>query len=230
MPYTHIFFDLDHTLWDFERCSAETLEELFYLHQLWDVTGIRLERFIETYRIVNRRMWSLYSAGQISQQELRDNRFAALWKELSLTAAHLPITFADEYLRLCPQKPHLLPYAHEVLDYLKQTYQLHIVTNGFADVQLVKLRSAGITSYFSHVITSDRAGYRKPDGRIFDFAVELVQAQPTHCLMIGDDLEADIAGARNAGLDHVFFNYERVAHRATPTHEINCLSELKKLL
>lgn len=228
--YQHIFFDLDHTLWDFEKCSCETLEELFESYQLYTLADVCAKDFVDTFRITNRRLWTLYGAGKISQQELRSTRFQTIFEQLGIVTEKVPPLLAEDYIRLCPQKPHLLPYAREVLDYLKDKYELHIITNGFADVQMIKLASAHITSYFQEIITSEKAGCQKPNRKIFDFALQQTKAHPQHCLMIGDSLESDIAGARNAALDHIFYNYENISHQENPMHEIKCLSELMQLL
>lgn len=231
MPaYQHIFFDLDHTLWDFERCSCETLEELFETYQLSALAPITSARFVETFRNINRNLWTLYSSGQISQQELRKTRFIRILNELNIDDVSVAQRLADEYIYLCPQKPHLLPYAREVLEYLQDKYVLHIITNGFADIQEVKMQSASITGFFKEIITSEKAGCQKPNRKIFDFALQQTNAHPKHCIMIGDSLDSDIQGAINAEMDHVFFNYEQITHQATPTYEIKCLSELKQLL
>jgi putative hydrolase of the HAD superfamily len=231
MPaYQHIFFDLDHTLWDFERCSCETLEELFETYQLSGFAPITLEKFVETFRTINRSLWTQYSSGQISQQELRKTRFIRILNELNIADASIAQRLADEYIRLCPLKPHLLPYAREVLEYLQDKYVLHIITNGFADIQSVKMQSASITGFFKEIITSEKAGCQKPNRKIFDYALQQTKAHPKHCIMIGDSLDSDIQGAINAEIDHVFFNYEHITHQATPTYEIKCLSELKQLL
>lgn len=232
MPaYQHILFDLDHTLWDFERCSCETLEELFDSYQLHTLAdNICSKNFVDTFRTTNRKLWTLYSAGEITQQELRTTRFNLILKELGISKEDISAKLADDYIHLCPQKPHLLPYAKEVLDYLSSKYVLHIVTNGFADVQMVKLSSANITSYFSEIVTSEKAGCHKPNKQIFDFTLQRINARPKECIMIGDSLDSDIKGARNAQLDHIFYNYENIEHLETPTHEIKCLSELRDLL
>jgi putative hydrolase of the HAD superfamily len=232
MPaYQHIFFDLDHTLWDFERCSCETLEELFHSHQLHSLAeDVCSEKFLETFRRINRHLWTLYSAGDITQQELRTTRFTLILNELGIKDEKTAARLADDYIQLCPQKPHLLPHAREVLDYLSSKYVLHIITNGFADVQMVKLKSANITSYFSEIVTSEKAGCQKPDKRIFDFTLNRIKSTPAACIMIGDSLDSDIKGAKNARLDHIFYNYENIPHQESPMHEIKCLRELKELL
>lgn len=228
--YKHIFFDLDHTLWDFDKNSAEALQELYIRHQLAERGGFMAEAFVQTFHEVNEHLWSLYSAGKLDSDYLRKKRFGMIFQRLGAKISALPETLADEYLQLCPTKPHVLPYAIEILDYLKSRYVLHIVTNGFDDVQAIKMNSAGLTGYFVEIITSGRSGYKKPHRKIFDFAVELTRARREDCIMIGDNLAADIAGAKNAGLDHIFFNYRRLQHNEQVTYEIHCLSQLKTIL
>jgi len=231
MPaYRHLFFDLDHTLWDFERCSGETLEELFYEHRMDALGALHADAFVSTFRTINRHLWSQYGAGQITQQQLRDTRFALVLTKLGLPETDIQATLTEQYLNRCSRKPHLRPYAKELLDYLRHKYTLHILTNGFDDVQLVKMHSSGITDYFTHIITAQKAGCYKPDGRMFDFARQLAGARLPDSLMIGDSLEADIVGARNAGMDHVFYNCDGLVHSETPTYEITCLSELMEIL
>lgn len=231
MPaYKHLFFDLDHTLWDFERCSCETLTELFNTYRLDSLADITVEKFTGTFRDINQKLWTLYGAGKISQGHLRTTRFATIFRELAIPENPITTRLAEDYIQLCPKKPHLLPFAREVLDYLKEKYVLHIITNGFADVQHIKMQSANITSYFATIVTSEIAGCQKPDRRIFDYALQQIKSGPRHCLMIGDSLDSDIKGAKNADIDHVFFNYESIPHQVKPTHEIKCLSELMQLL
>lgn len=231
MPlYRHLFFDLDHTLWDFERSSGETLEELFHEYRMADMGGICARSFVSTFRTINRNLWLQYGTGQISQQQLRDTRFVLVMNELGLPQADIPALLTEQYMNRCSRKPHLQPYAREVLDYLRHKYTLHILTNGFDDVQMIKMQSSGITDYFSQIITAQKAGCYKPDGRIFDYSLQLADADTAGSLMIGDSLEADVIGAQKAGMDQVFYNYEGIQHSEKPTYEINCLSELMKIL
>jgi putative hydrolase of the HAD superfamily len=231
MPaYRHLFFDLDHTLWDFDRCSGETLEELFHEHRM-DALGVACaDAFVSTFRTINRDLWNQYGAGQITQQQLRDTRFALVFNQLGLPETDIHSALTEQYMQRCSRKPHLRPYAREVLDHLRDKYVLHILTNGFDDVQFIKMQSSGITDYFTHIITAEKAGCYKPNARIFDYALQRAGARLHHSLMIGDSLEADVVGARNAGMDHVFYNCDGLSHSETPTYEIACLSELLKIL
>ena len=231
MPfYRHLFFDLDHTLWDFDRCSGETLEELFHEHRMDTLGAVCADAFVSTFRTINRDLWNQYGAGQITQQQLRDTRFSLVFNELGLPEATIEAALTEQYMQRCSRNPHLRPYAREVLDHLRNKYVLHILTNGFDDVQFIKMQSSGITDYFTHIITAEKAGCYKPNARIFDYALQRADARLNHSLMIGDSLEADVVVARNAGMDHVFYNYDGLTHSETPTYEIACLSELLEIL
>lgn len=230
--YQHIFFDLDHTLWDFERNSREALSELFQDFQLVSLApGLSLEDFLAVYYEVNEELWRLYNQGQIDQLELRHTRFQIVLSKLGVPKEKIPYRdLAEAYLEITPRKGYLVPYTLEVLEYLKDKYPLHIITNGFADVQDIKLDSSGLSSYFDWVVTSANAGYKKPDKRIFDFALEKTRSQAQDCLMIGDNLETDILGARLSGIDHVFFNPKKNTHTEDIQIEIDCLSQLMNIL
>jgi putative hydrolase of the HAD superfamily len=228
--YKHIIFDLDHTLWDFDANCAETLTELFVIFDLQHVTGFTKDRFIDAYKMINKNMWSEYHRGLISKEILRNERFERTFQKLGMTAAGIPPRMNEAFLKTCPSKTNLLPHAREVLDYLRSRYTLHILTNGFSESQYVKINSAGIGFYFKHVINSERCGFLKPDRRIFEYTLSAIQATQQECMMIGDDLEADILGARNAGIDHIYLNRHRAPHQETIMHEINCLSEVMSIL
>lgn len=228
--YKHIFFDLDHTLWDFEKNSAEALQELYLRHKLADVCSFLADDFVKKFHEVNDYLWSLYSAGKLDSEQLRNERFGLIFTQLGAKADLVPATLAAEYLQLCPTKPHVFPYTFEILAYLKANYVLHIITNGFDDVQAIKMKSASLTDYFIEIITSDVSGYKKPHRKIFEFALEKTGAKAEECIMIGDNLDADIVGARNAGIDHIFFNSKQITHNEPVTYEITCLSELRNIL
>lgn len=228
--YKHLFFDLDHTLWDFEKNAAETIYSLydtFGLHQFGKFTSTD---FYKKYSYVNQRMWRQYHEGKITQQELRIGRFEITLTKLGLQPAQVPSGLHEAFTSLCATKSAVFPFAHEVLSYLKSKYPLHIITNGFKDVQAIKMTSSNLHQYFSEVITSECANCIKPDRKIFDFALEKAGVKAAECLMIGDSLEADILGAKNAGMDQVFFNPNKKRHTQRVTYEISCLSQLMKIL
>ena len=227
--YKHLFFDLDHTLWDFDANCSETLQELHGVYGL-EKYQIRLEDFIEKYKLINNRMWYDYNRGKISKEEIRDTRFELTFEELGVERSLTPPTLNKDFINICPTKANLFPFAHEVLSYLGQKYTLHIITNGFRETQDVKITTTKLDMYFQEIINSELCGYLKPDKRIFEYAILKNKAHARDCLMIGDDLYTDVHGARNAGLDQVFFNPKELEHEEEVTYEIKCLSELKKIL
>jgi putative hydrolase of the HAD superfamily len=228
--YRHIFFDLDHTLWDFEKNSQETIYTLYDQFGLHTFGMFDCTDFYKKYSYVNYRMWRLYNLGKIGQQELRETRFEMTLTKLGLTKEQIPVGLSEAYLSLCPTKTAVFPFAHETLQYLHPKYDLHILTNGFKDVQHIKLSSSNLQGYFKEIITSECSGFKKPDPECFAYALSRANVMASECLMIGDNLEADILGAKNAGIDQVFFNPEKKRHFQRVTHEIQCLSELMQLL
>jgi len=230
--YTHLLFDLDHTLWDFETNSAETLYTLYEQYDLGRFGKFDLTSFYKKYKFINNRLWDLYNKGRINQQQLRESRFVKTLVGLGLEEHQVPVGISEAYTDICPTKTAVFPYTYEVLDYLKPKYGLHILTNGFKEVQYIKMNASRLQGYFREIVTSECCGFKKPDSRMFAHALERIQVSPEECLMIGDNLECDIAGARACGIDQVYFNPEksRNKRRPRPTYEINCLSELKSLL
>jgi putative hydrolase of the HAD superfamily len=226
--YQHIFFDLDHTLWDFERNSNETLQALHWEHL--DPEIIPLDKFIEVFHRVNAHLWHLHDTFQITAQELRESRFQLIFKEFDFHHPHLAFSFGEAYLAQAPYKPHLLPKAKEALEYLHRKYPLHIITNGFPEIQRIKMQSGGILEYFAEIVTSAEAGCKKPDTGIFSYLIKKLNALPQDCIMIGDNLFTDIAGAKQAGIDAIFYNPQQHSHQSDVTYEISCLSELENIL
>jgi len=229
-PYRHIFFDLDHTLWDFETNADETLRHLYKEHKLARFGVFTVDEFIRVYSDINHGLWRLYQSNKITQTQLRATRFPRTFVKLGLQEADAPAGLSEEFTDLLPYKSAVFPFTHEVLNYLKPKYQLHLITNGFRDMQHTKLSSSGLTEYFQEIVTSECCGHLKPDCRIFEHALERTGAQAAESLMIGDNLECDVLGAHNAGIDQVYFNPEKRRHFATTTYEISCLSELKAFL
>lgn len=227
--YKHLFFDLDNTLWDFERNSTETLTELYYNFNLVTLGVTSLETFLEKYKERNAMMWDEYRLGKIDKATLRDKRFQLTFWDMGLDAETAPPELPGEYLRISPRKTNLFPHAHETLNYLSEKYTLHIITNGFVEVQEIKLAASDLAKYFSEVIISEHTGYKKPDVNIFNYSMNKSGAKPGECLMIGDGLEIDILGAQHAGWDAVYFNPMEIPHTERVTYEITSLDELKNL-
>ncbi|TAI49688.1 YjjG family noncanonical pyrimidine nucleotidase [Flagellimonas allohymeniacidonis] len=198
-----IFFDLDHTLWDFEKNSELTFQKILSKNQV----SVVLNDFMSVYRPINLEYWKMYRENRISKPDLRYQRL-----KRSFDALHFPISddtilvLADEYIEHLSSFQHLIPNAVEVLEYLSPNYRLHIITNGFQEIQEKKMRNSNIHHFFEHVIDSESVGVKKPHPRIFKFALEKAQVPAHRSLMIGDNMEADVLGARYLGFHTVHFN------------------------
>jgi putative hydrolase of the HAD superfamily len=230
MKYRHLFFDLDHTLWDFEKNANETLHTLYERHDFARFGTFTVDEFVRVYSDINHALWRMYQGGKITQAQLRDLRFSRTLAKLGVPDDQVPPNISAEFTDILPLKSAVFPYTYEVLNYLKPNYRLHLITNGFNDVQGIKLASSNLAHYFEEVITSEQSGCLKPDPRMFAHALERTGATAAESLMIGDNLECDVLGAYNAGIDQVYFNPDKRRHFAQITHEISCLSELKDFL
>lgn len=211
--YQHILFDLDHTLWDFDKNSKEALEELYFkkveTQKLRENTLGNFDTFYKVYYQYNDKYWELYRKGKVDKQTVRNNRFFDTLKDFSIPDMDLAIFLADEYLKISPYKTNLVPGTIELLNYLKDKYDMHIITNGFNEVQYIKLKHSKLENYFDKIITSEEAGVNKPDPQIFDFSLQKIKTKNQHCIMVGDSFTSDIMGARNAGIDQIFFKDKR---------------------
>ena len=225
----HLFFDLDRTLWDFETNSHETLLEICERYKLKEIGVSNYEEFIKIYKKINTELWNLYRINKISQKNLRRERFQKSLEHFGVKDYILSENIGEYYINICPRKTKLLPYAHKVLDYLQHKYTLHIITNGFDKTQHIKLDCSKLTSYFQQIITSEKTGFKKPNPLIFYHALKLSQAIIEESVYIGDNLEIDIVGCQNTGIDGVYFNPEIIKHNEKPKHEIQCLSQLMKI-
>lgn len=223
---TDVFFDLDHTLWDFDKNSEMAFNRIFKDK----FSGINCNDFIEKYVPINQACWKLYQNDKITHLELRYNRLKFSFDALNIVISDEDINqIANDYIEFLTDNNHLFDGAIEVLEYLKPKYKLHIITNGFANVQDKKINNAALSGYFSTITNSELAGVKKPNSIIFDYAVRLAQASKENCLMIGDCLDADVNGALNAGLDAIFFNDKKI-EAPENVKQINHLLELKKYL
>jgi putative hydrolase of the HAD superfamily len=234
MKYQHLFFDLDHTLWDFEANSRQTLDELYHSLNLAARGVDDFELFHKNYLLHNDKLWSRYRNGYIKVDELR-------WKRMWLTL--LDFKIADEplarvmgvhFLDQLPTRKILFPYTIEILDYLAgKNYRLHLITNGFEKTQHSKLKNSGLDKYFQHVITSEGSNSLKPQKEIFDYAFRQTGALPAESIMIGDTLDVDILGALNAGIDQVHVNHLtnkiELIDDKKPTYTVYTLKELEKI-
>lgn len=230
--YKLLFFDLDHTLWDYTSNSEETLRELYQKYSLHELGNFCTDTFCKTFDTVNRELWVLNESGKIRRDELRRQRFVRVLEALGARGVADAVTqgLDRDFMAQCPAKPGLLPYAREVLEYFYPRFPLYVLTNGFRDVQDIKLEAAGIMHYFSGVFTAEDAGAAKPDAAFFSHVLKATGSKPADCLMIGDNLKADIIGALSAGIDSVYYNPYKRAYHVPVQQEIHCLSELMKML
>ena len=223
---TDVFFDLDHTLWDFDKNSRLAFERVFRSHNI----EINLSDFIKEYEPINLHYWKKYREETISKEELRRGRLMETFSSLKISLTLLKIDLlATSYIEELPVDNYLFENAFEILDYLATKYKLHIITNGFEQVQQLKLRNSGIQKYFDTVTTSEDAGIKKPHPYIFQTALKKASVAPNCSIMIGDSLEADIVGARNAGMHALFFNYRNEVIDSSCS-SINKLLEIKNFL
>jgi putative hydrolase of the HAD superfamily len=223
---TDVFFDLDHTLWDFDKNSEMAFDRIFKSK----FPEIKIKEFIEKYAPINQACWKLYQNDQITHVELRYNRLKFSFDALNVEIADEDINvIANDYIEFLTDNNHLFDGAIEVLEYLKPKYKLHIITNGFANVQEKKLNNALLSGYFNTITNSELAGVKKPNSIIFDYAVNSARASKETSIMIGDCLDADVNGALNAGLDAIFFNDKKI-EAPKNIKQVNHLLELKKYL
>jgi putative hydrolase of the HAD superfamily len=226
MKISDVFFDLDHTLWDFEKNSALAIETIFKKHAI----DVDLQLFLTHYVPINIMYWELYRVDEITQYELRLGRLKDTFLLLNHKIDDEEILFlSEEYIEYLPKYNHLFDGAIAILDYLKPKYNLHIITNGFQEIQGNKLRNSNIGHYFKTITNSEMAGVKKPNPKIFDFAVAVANAQKENCIMIGDCIEADVNGALNFGMDAILFT-ESSEQVAENIKQVNHLLELKKYL
>jgi putative hydrolase of the HAD superfamily len=229
--YKCVFFDLDHTLWDYETNSSAALMELYNKYGLAALGASPTEEFLKAFTKINNELWDKHDRNQITRDVLRNDRFDMVFKAAGVEHRELSLQFSEEYLSESPKGKHLVPHALDLLNYLKEKeYGLYIVTNGFEEIQGTKIASGGITHFFDGIVTSARAGSKKPEKGIFDFALRESGHTASDAIMIGDNLLTDIAGARGASIDCVFYNPHGVTHEEQVTHEIRSLKELFALL
>lgn len=228
--YKHLFFDLDRTLWDFDSSSEMAFNEIFQTYSLNEKGVASVKAFQQAYTIHNELLWAQYREGKIEKEELRSLRFLLTLNDFGIVDTELADKIGNDYLDISPRKVSLFPNTIHVLEYLKPNYKIHLITNGFSEVQFIKLKASGLDRFFEEVITSEEAGVKKPDPAIFVYSLEKTGATPTESLMIGDDPLVDILGAKNAGMDQVLFDPVSVYDKNGSTFYINNLEELKNFL
>ncbi len=218
-----VFFDLDHTLWDFDKNSMLAFKRVFKKFKI----EIEIESFIEVYEPINLAYWKKYREEQVTKEILRRGRLIDSFEKFNIEYSIRKIDeMADSYIEELPFDNHLFDGTLAILDYLTVRYQLHIITNGFEEVQYKKLKNSGIYHYFSTITTSEEVGVKKPNPKVFKMALKKANANPNQSIMIGDSFEADILGAKNIGMNTLFYNYR---NEIIPSdfNFINTLSEIK---
>lgn len=221
-----VFFDLDHTLWDFDKNSKIAFENIFARNH----SEVAIDSFIEHYIPINQACWKLYQYDKITHQQLRYDRLKLSFDAINYEISDAEIDLiSEEYIDSLAENNHLFDGAFEILDYLIGKYKLHVITNGYAPVQVKKITNANLNPYFSTITNSEMAGVKKPNPIIFEYALDLAKAQKETSIMIGDSIEADVLGALDAGIDAIHFNEsnQEVDHNIK---QINHLLELKNYL
>jgi putative hydrolase of the HAD superfamily len=227
--YKHIFFDLDRTIWDFNASADATFTMMYHKYDLSGKGVPSLKAYRERYEKHNDLLWSYYRKGEILKEVLNVKRFELSLADFGINDKNIAQGMADDYVRVNPEKAFLFPGAIEALEYLAPKYPLHLITNGFQEVQEQKFRIARLDRYFKTVTTSEEAGIKKPEPGIFHFAFDKAHATAAESIIIGDDLPIDIIGGRDVGMDQVYFNPKGIPHKEEITFEIKCLTELKDI-
>jgi putative hydrolase of the HAD superfamily len=233
--YKHLFFDLDHTLWDFEANSRLSLLELYEMLQLKEKGITDFDLFHKNYLVHNDKLWGRYRNGFIKVDELRWKRMWLALLDFKIADEPLAREMGNQFLELLPTRKLLFPYTTEILNYLtEKNYQLHLITNGFEKTQHSKLKNSGLDKYFKQVITSEGSNSLKPKKEIFDYAFQKAGAAPDESIMIGDTIDVDILGGMNAGIDQVHVNHLTkeivMVEGRKPTYTVFSLEELNFFL
>lgn len=230
MKYRHVFFDLDRTLYDFDKSTRQTFFELyekFNLHK----NGVKdFDEFLALYHENNLELWAQYRDGKIKKKFLNVERFHVTLKHFGIDDRAFAGRFASEYVLESPKKKTLFPGAVDAIEYLYERYKLHIITNGFDEVQQVKMSANGLNKYFTSITTSEEAGAKKPSEKIFIHALVKAGASADESLMIGDDYLVDIEGARNVGMDQMLFIPDGPREEYDCTYVISSFGEIPHLL
>ncbi|MCO6497581.1 MAG: YjjG family noncanonical pyrimidine nucleotidase [Chitinophagaceae bacterium] len=231
LRYRHLFFDLDHTLWDFEANAKDCISEIYTSYGLAQKINDSFDDFYRIYSGHNAQLWSRFEKGYITVDELKWKRMWRTLLDFKIADEKLAKEMSFAYLDLLPTKSKVFDYTFEILDYLRDKgYELHLLTNGFEKTQHRKLESSKLGKYFNGVITSETANSMKPKKEIFEFALKKCNGRIEDSIMIGDNIDADIAGARNVGMDCVFVNHTHRKVDARSTFEIIHLKELEDIL
>lgn len=228
--YRHIFFDLDRTLWDFDAAAEVAFEKIYEQYHLKDLGIPSAHDFHKVYHPLNEELWELYRADKITKDELNHTRFMKPLEHYGIHDEALADHLSEDYVYWSPRIVRLVPGTMELLDYLKPKYRLHLITNGFQEVQHTKLSGSGLEPYFETLTVSEEVGVKKPNPEIFHYALKKAGATPEESLMIGDEMAVDIDGARAAGMDQLLFNATRQPALGKRTYKVYNLLEIKKII
>ena len=228
--YQHIFFDLDRTLWDFDAAAEVAFERIYDQYHLKELGIPSAHEFHEVYHPLNEKLWELYRADQITKDELNRTRFLKPLEHYGIHDVALADHLSEDYVYWSPRIVRLVPGTMALLDYLKPKYHLHLITNGFEEVQHTKLNGSGLAPYFETLTVSEEVGVKKPNPEIFRYALNKAQAKAEESLMIGDEMAVDIDGARATGIDTVFYNPSGQPTQGKRTYEVQNLLEIKNLI
>ncbi len=228
--YRHLFFDLDHTLWDFDSNARATLTSLYGDFNLSTRVNAAFDDFYQKYLFHNQALWERYHQGMISAEDLKWKRMWRTMLDFKIADEPLAKELSGKFMEILPTQTLVFPHTFEILDYLKEKqYELHLITNGFEKTQTAKLLNSGLAKYFTHVITSEGSNSLKPKKEIFEYAINKAGAQLHESIMLGDNLDADIQGAMNAGMDTVFVNHISAVTDVKATYMITHLQELEEI-
>lgn len=228
--YQHIIFDLDRTLWDFESNARIALKEIYIEYHLKKRGIDDFDEFEKKYKEINEDCWDDYRNGKLKKEILRNLRFELTLKTYGISDQRTILDISELYLYKSPRLTKVIDGAHDILKYLSESYQLHILTNGFVEVQGIKMAKSGLEPYFDQVVASELAGAKKPHPKAFEFTMDRIKANAENCLMIGDDPISDIKGAHSVGMDSVYFNPDKNSPSIYATYTIQRLIELKNIL
>ncbi|MDO6599550.1 YjjG family noncanonical pyrimidine nucleotidase [Tenacibaculum sp. 1_MG-2023] len=227
MNIKHVFFDLDHTLWDFDKNSELTFQEVFQELEI----SIKVNDFLEVYMPINLNYWRLFREEKVSKSKLRYGRLKDSFNALEFTISDGKINkIADLYIEYLPNYNYLLEGTLDLLDYLKSKYKMHIITNGFDEVQHLKIKKSGLNSYFDKIITSESVGVKKPNPKIFEFALNQANTIPQESIMIGDSYDADVIGALEFGMMAIHCNFKAAENKIGGILSVNSLEQIKDYL
>lgn len=231
IKYQHVFFDLDNTLWDFDRSSIMAFDKIYDIFKLINYGIPSASDFHHTYFEHNNRLWELYRQGKIDKEFLKTERFRLPLNDYGIVDEKLAIDLGESYTDYAARLVALVPNTLEILNYLKEkNYNIHLITNGFLEVQSIKMQASGLDKLIDKSFVSEVVGFKKPDHRIFHHAMESVDATIENSVMIGDDLSVDIIPAREIGMTHIYFNRKKISHNEQLDYEIEDLIKIKEIL